>query len=129
LYLRKREQARMTQALDTTRIVNVAIAEQPVVPSIPSNSLWSTLLLGISFAFVATLGAVGIKEYLDPSFRTPREVASELNVPVLAAVPNMLDVYHTNGNGIRNGHGRNGASSASDHLSSAAPPPVGQRVF
>ncbi|MGA7927756.1 MAG: GumC family protein [Candidatus Sulfotelmatobacter sp.] len=129
LYLRKREQARMTQALDATRIVNVAIAEQPIVPSIPSSSPWLTLLLGASLATAVTLGVVSIREYLDASFRTPAEVASELNIPVLAAVPNTFDGLHTNGNGSRNGHGRNGGRSASDPSGSVVPPTIGERVF
>ena len=38
LYQHKREEARMTDALDRTRILNVAIAEQPATPALPSNS-------------------------------------------------------------------------------------------
>jgi uncharacterized protein involved in exopolysaccharide biosynthesis len=91
LYLRKQEQAQMTQALDRTGIINVIVAEEPLVPSLPSNSRWLTLLLGTFFAIAVAFGAVWVKEYLDPSFRTPREVALELNVPVLAAVPMILD--------------------------------------
>jgi uncharacterized protein involved in exopolysaccharide biosynthesis len=87
LYQRKREQARMTEALDRTRIVNVAIAEQPVVPSLPSNSPAMVMLLGTLLAAGVSLGAVFIREYLDPYFRTPAEVFAELNIPVLASVP------------------------------------------
>jgi len=100
LYLRKQEQAQMTQALDRTGIVNVVVAEEPLVPNIPSNSRWLTLLLGTMFAVAAAFSAVWIKEYLDPSFRTPREVASELSVPVLAAVPMIADGRRAG----RNGH-------------------------
>jgi uncharacterized protein involved in exopolysaccharide biosynthesis len=91
LYLRKLEQARMTEALDRTRIGNVAIAQQPVVPTLPSNSRFLVLLLGTFIAATVTLGAVVIQEYLDPSFRTPAEVSAELNIPVLAAVPQRFD--------------------------------------
>jgi uncharacterized protein involved in exopolysaccharide biosynthesis len=87
LYQRKREQARMTEALDRTRIVNVAIAEQPVVPSLPSNSPVMVMLLGTLLAGAVALGAVFVREYLDPYFRTPAEVFAELNIPVLASVP------------------------------------------
>jgi uncharacterized protein involved in exopolysaccharide biosynthesis len=87
LYQRKREQARMTEALDSTRIVNVAVAEQPVAPSLPSNSRALVMLLGTLLATVVTLGAVFVQEYMDPSFRTPAEVSAELNIPVLASVP------------------------------------------
>jgi len=129
LYVRKREQARMTEALDTTRIVNVAVVEQPVVPSTPSNSPGSTLVLGIAFGFLATVGVVAMKEYMDPSFRTPKEVASELNISVLAAVPGGLESYHMHESGSRNGHGRDRDESGSDVLSSVAPPSIGRRVI
>jgi hypothetical protein len=102
LYLHKQEQARMSEALDRTRILNVAVAEQPVTPSLPSNSPWPMLLGGIFFAALVSIGAVVLQEYLDPSFRTPMEVVSELNIPVLAAVPHgeIRSTRTGNGNGL-----------------------------
>ena len=38
LYLQKREEARISDALDQRGILNVALAEQPVVPALPENS-------------------------------------------------------------------------------------------
>lgn len=87
LYLHKQEQARMSEALDRTRILNVAVAEQPVAPSLPSNSPWPMLFGGLFFAMIASIGAASAQQYLDPSFRTPEEVIAELHVPLLAAVP------------------------------------------
>jgi uncharacterized protein involved in exopolysaccharide biosynthesis len=96
LYQRKREQARMTEALDRTRIVNVALAEQPVVPSLPSNSPALVILLGTVLAVVVTLGAVFTQEFMDPSFRTPAEVSAELNIPVLASVAQRFQDFRGN---------------------------------
>lgn len=87
LYLRKREEARMTDALDRTRILNVAVAEQPAVPALPSNSPLTPLVIGCLLAVMVSLGTAFVLEYLDPSFRTPSEVLSELHLPVLAAIP------------------------------------------
>ncbi len=97
LYQRKREQARMTEALDRTRIVNVAIAEQPVAPSLPSNSPILVVVLGTFVAAAVTLGVVFMQEYLDPSFRTPAEVSAELNIPVLASVPQAFEDFRATG--------------------------------
>jgi len=123
LYLHKREQARMSEALDRTRILNVAIAEQPVVPSLPSNSPLPTLFGGIFLAAVVSAGAVYAQEYLDPSFRTPVEVSEELNIPVLAAVPRQTGIARSaanvNGNHNGNGNGRPGyeySAAESDQL-------------
>lgn len=127
LYMRKREQARMTEALDSTRIVNVAIAEQPVVPSLPSNSRFLVLVFGVFIAATASIAGVFIKEYLDPSFRTPAEVSAELNIPVLASVPQRFDSFRgtgTDGNGY--GYGRDNPHPESD-AGSAMISPIGEQ--
>jgi len=116
LYQRKREEARMTDALDRTRILNVAVAEQPGVPSFPSNSPWTSLVVGCLLAVTVSLGAAFTLEYFDPYFRTPAEVFTELNIPVLAAVPWKQDSFHRNGNGNGNGKGRVEAGSNGNGL-------------
>jgi len=117
LYSRKREQARMTEALDRTRILNVAVAEVPSVPSIPSNSPFLVVALGTVLALAVTLGVIFAREYLDPSFRTPAEVSAELNIPVLAAVPQSLENLRKTGTDGR----RAGGSSQSYSSDSAVP--------
>ena len=119
LYQHKREEARMTDALDRTRILNVAIAEQPMTPALPSNSRWMVVLLGTLLATGVSVGMAFTLEYTNPSFRTPAEVFSELQIPVLAAVPqksngngNGNGKARNNGNGHKNGNGnRNGNSN------------------
>jgi uncharacterized protein involved in exopolysaccharide biosynthesis len=86
MYQRKREEARMTNALDQTRILNVAIAEQPNAPTLPSNSPWSSLFMGGLLAVAVSLGTAFTLDYMDTSFRTPAEVLTELNIPVLGTV-------------------------------------------
>jgi uncharacterized protein involved in exopolysaccharide biosynthesis len=105
LYQHKREDARMTDALDRTRILNVAVADQPTMPALPSNSRWGVLLLGMLLATGVSIGMAFTLEYTNPSFRTPSEVFSELNIPVLAAVPHKSNGFHGNGNGNRNKNG------------------------
>lgn len=87
LYSRKREEARITDAFDAQRILNVAITEKPSVPSLPSESLTMSLLVGLVLAVTISAGVVFTLEYFDPSFRTPAEVEAFLNRPLLAAVP------------------------------------------
>src|SRR5579863_894623 len=87
LYSRKREDARITDAFDVQRILNVAIAEKPSVPSLPSMSLLMYGLIGIFLAITVSSGTVFALEYFDPSFRTPADVEEFSNRPVLAAVP------------------------------------------
>jgi len=87
LYLHKREEARISDALDAQRILNVAIAERPSVPSLPRQSLLMYGLVGIFLAATVSAGVVFTLEYFDPSFHTPAEVEAFFNRPVLAAVP------------------------------------------
>jgi len=119
MYQRKREEARMTNALDQTRILNVAVAEQPIAPTLPSNSPWTTLLVGMMLAVMVSLGTAFGLDYLDTSFRTPAEVVSELNVPVLGAISlkqNFPDSWSGNGNGNGNGNGGGEAGSRGERV-------------
>jgi uncharacterized protein involved in exopolysaccharide biosynthesis len=87
LYLRKEEEARISDALDRGKILNVAIAEPATVPALPSNSRPLTALAGLLLAGLISLGLGFGSEYLDPTFRTPDEVTALLDVPVLAVLP------------------------------------------
>ena len=87
LYLQKQEEARIADALDRNRIVNVSIAEIATVPALPVHSPLFVMLLGALLAMMFSVGLAFVADYLDPSFRTPQELRNTLNIPVLAAVP------------------------------------------
>jgi len=87
LYLNKREEARIGDALDKGGILNVTIAEAATVPALPQLS-------GLGFGFVGVLGASTVSitlafvaDYLNPAFRTPDEVIAYLGSPVVASLP------------------------------------------
>jgi capsular polysaccharide biosynthesis protein len=73
--------------LDQRRIANVAIAVPAIVPALPAVSPVLVVLLGFLFALVSGVSSAFVAEQLDPSFRNPQEVATLLNMPVLASVP------------------------------------------
>ena len=87
LYLHKREEARIGDALDQQRILNVAVVEPPVVPALPNHTVvvYFLLAFGLSMAFSIGLGFTA--EYFDPTIRTPDEAHRLLEVPVLAWLP------------------------------------------
>jgi uncharacterized protein involved in exopolysaccharide biosynthesis len=87
LYLAKREQERTSDALDEKRIANVAIAVPPAIPALPAHSPWLVMAIGFLVAIFVSIGVTLLAEFLDPSFRTPAEVAQILNIHVLASVP------------------------------------------
>jgi len=86
LYLRKQEEARIADALDRRRIVNVAVAEAAAVPALPSRSPAMALLVGFLAAIAGGLAAAAAAERLSPSLRTSDEVQQLLNVSVLASI-------------------------------------------
>jgi uncharacterized protein involved in exopolysaccharide biosynthesis len=87
LYKQKREEARIGDALDRQRIVNVAIAEAATVPALPAHPHWAlTLLLGILLACLVSPGVAFAVDYFDPSLRTPDELRNVLQIPVLATL-------------------------------------------
>jgi uncharacterized protein involved in exopolysaccharide biosynthesis len=87
LYVKKREEARMNDALDERGIVNVAIAEEPVAPALPLSSVWTVLAMGMAGAVLAGGAAAFAVDYLDPTFRNPDDVTNCLNLAVLASLP------------------------------------------
>lgn len=87
LYLNKSQQAEISDALDSKRILNVSIAESAAVPSLPTNSPSVLILAGGILALIVSMGSAFGVDYLNPSFRTPDEVIRYLDVPVLAALP------------------------------------------
>jgi uncharacterized protein involved in exopolysaccharide biosynthesis len=90
LYVKKREEARMGDALDEGGIVNVAIAEQPVVPALPRWPAGIVVLVGFVAALTSGTGAAFTADYLDPALRTPEEVLACLEIPVLASLPEKM---------------------------------------
>ncbi|HTX16006.1 MAG TPA: hypothetical protein VMD77_11985 [Candidatus Baltobacteraceae bacterium] len=90
LYLNKREEERSSDVLDKMRIADVAIAVPPIVPLIPAHSPVLVMMIGFVLATMMSIGAGVMAEYLDPSFRTPAEVAESLGMPVLASVPRQV---------------------------------------
>jgi uncharacterized protein involved in exopolysaccharide biosynthesis len=87
LYLSKREQERTSDALDKTRIANVAIAVPPAIPALPTHSFPSTILVALLSAMLLSITVAYIVEYFDSSFHTPAQVIDMLGIPVVVAVP------------------------------------------
>jgi len=87
LYINKREEARISDALDSKRILNVAIAEPPSVPALPENSRGRSIFIAMALAIIVGLSAAFVSDYMDPTLRTADETAKVLEIPILAAMP------------------------------------------
>jgi uncharacterized protein involved in exopolysaccharide biosynthesis len=87
LYLNKREEARISDAFDKMRIVNVSIAEAATAPVFPNNPASLTLVLAAILGCLLSAGLVFVQEQMDGSLSSPDQVEAYLSVPVLAAMP------------------------------------------
>ncbi len=87
LYLKKAEEAEISDALDQRRIMNVAVSETAAVPALPMYSPAMLILAGLLLAVPVSVGSAFVSDYFDPSIRTPREVVEVLDTPVLAWMP------------------------------------------
>ena len=88
LVVKKLEQARIDQQLESGSISNLRLTQ---APSLMGKSLSRKGLLIVSLALVVgTLGAIGlayVSELLDESLSTATDIEANLGVPVLASLP------------------------------------------
>lgn len=87
LYLRKREEARIGDALDERHILNVAIVEPPTVPALPTHPFVLYFLSAFGLAAAVSISLAFSADYFDATIRTPDEALGLLEVPVLAWLP------------------------------------------
>jgi uncharacterized protein involved in exopolysaccharide biosynthesis len=88
LYSQKREEARITEALDQGRIANLAVAELPVVDEpFPAKRPLMFAAAAFMLACVVSASSIAGAEMLNNTVRTPAELALASGVPVLAAIP------------------------------------------
>jgi polysaccharide biosynthesis transport protein len=90
LYLSKREQERTSDALDRTRIQNVAIAVPPAIPALPTHGPLFILFAAFGLAAAFSVAVAYTVDYFDSSFHTPAEVVDMLGIPVVVAFPKRI---------------------------------------
>ena len=85
LYARKAEEARIAESLDREKITNVAIAEPPVEPHLPSKpNLMLNFSLGGLLSLFVSLGLAFTAENLHETVDEPGELEELTGLPVLA---------------------------------------------
>jgi capsular polysaccharide biosynthesis protein len=78
--------------MDSGGILDVAIAEAPVVPALPVHSMAFFLFFGLLAAGASSGGIAFVVDHASPAFRTPDEITAYLDVPVLASLPSRSEV-------------------------------------
>jgi succinoglycan biosynthesis transport protein ExoP len=87
-YLRKQEEARMSSAIDKSKLLNVGIAEYASVPDDPVAPRTNlNMMVALVVGLIAAFGAAFTREFFDTSLNDPGDVLRELELPTLASVP------------------------------------------
>lgn len=87
LYVRKSEEAGISDALDRRGIGNISMAESPAVPTVPERSPLIAVLFTLGLLCMGAFTTGFVLDAVDPTFRTPDELGAYLEAPVLAALP------------------------------------------
>jgi uncharacterized protein involved in exopolysaccharide biosynthesis len=90
LYITKREEARVSEAMDAERIANVSVIDPPAVPQkpvVPKPML--NLILSLLVGGMAGLSVAFALEYLDNTIYRAEQVEQTLGVPVLDSISSL----------------------------------------
>jgi uncharacterized protein involved in exopolysaccharide biosynthesis len=87
-YFDKLEQARIDHAMEMVKISNISVvqpATYPVKPVRPKKVL--NLALGLFLGIFGGIGLAFFSEYMDHTFKKPKDIEERLKLPTLAAIP------------------------------------------
>jgi uncharacterized protein involved in exopolysaccharide biosynthesis len=97
LYAKKAEEARIAESLDQQKISNVAIAETPTVPHLPSKpNVRLNLALGVMLAAFLSLGLAFAAEYFSGGAGPAVETVSQVSdLEDLTSLPVLATAYRS----------------------------------
>jgi uncharacterized protein involved in exopolysaccharide biosynthesis len=87
MYVKKVEEARISENMDERRMTNIAIVQRPSVPAVPDGQKRTKVLsVGLLMSLVLGFGVAFIFESVPQTFSTPESVEKKLSVPLLATL-------------------------------------------
>jgi uncharacterized protein involved in exopolysaccharide biosynthesis len=87
LFEKRAAEARIGEAMNREKLVNVQIVQRPGLPLEPIDNRRATVLLALISGLAVSLGGAFGLEYLNRTLRFERDVERYLGLPVLAAIP------------------------------------------
>lgn len=88
LYVNKREEARISTAMDRQQMVNASIAQQaqlPLKPVAPRKVI--NMLVALFLGAVGSLGLAVVRNHFDETLSTPADAEHHLGAPHLGSIP------------------------------------------
>jgi uncharacterized protein involved in exopolysaccharide biosynthesis len=89
LYRKRREEARIQEAMTNQSMINIAVVEHATPPLTPENGLLVPLLLGVIGGLALGAGMALSVEYVNRTVRFEEEAERHLELPVLAVIPDL----------------------------------------
>lgn len=87
-YVKKTEEARFTEAMDESRIVNVVVVDHATVPESPRpTNPWLTIGLGAILSLAAALAIAFARDRWEGRVQTSEEARRIAELPVLGEIP------------------------------------------
>jgi uncharacterized protein involved in exopolysaccharide biosynthesis len=87
LFDRRAQEARIGEAMDREKLVNVEVIERPALPLPRTDDRSTPLLLALVSGLAVALGGAFGAEYLSRTVRFDKDVEKYLGLPVLASIP------------------------------------------
>lgn len=88
-YLKKVEEARITEDMDRKKMTNISVVQPATVPVAPAQTD-KKKIYGIGFfaSVAVSLGLAFVSEFIPQCLTTPRAAGKRLDLPVLLSIPN-----------------------------------------
>lgn len=86
LYVKREQEARISQAMDDQKLVNVNIVQRPALPLARADAQRVSAVVAVIAGLVIGLAAAFAGEFLSPSLRSESDVGRHLGLPLLASI-------------------------------------------
>jgi polysaccharide biosynthesis protein PslE len=90
LYLKKMEEARISNAMDSQKLANISVVEPALPPLKPVKpKILLNIILSILLGACSSIGLAFFLEYFSHTFNRPEDVEQQASLRVLAAIPSI----------------------------------------
>jgi uncharacterized protein involved in exopolysaccharide biosynthesis len=86
LYVKREQEARISQAMDEQKLVNVDVVQRPALPLPRTDTQRVSVALLIIAGLVLGVGGAFAREYMSRSLRSEYDVGRHLGLPLLASI-------------------------------------------
>ena len=88
------EEARVGHALELQKISNISVVQPPTHPFRPVRPRKTlNLALGVLLGMLGGIALAFFSEYMDHTFKRPKDIEERLKLPLLAVIPNSKEKY------------------------------------